>query len=493
MPLAPVDGLARAAPDLWRSLGACLRRIGLDGSSAEELRARGEGLFALLRMPIGRWHARQVPEPYAHALRVFELADAISESEAHDSFGRELTRDLLEAGLFMECGAGRIGCPFRLSRFWGLFLISDPLRPGGAAVMGPGGTTVTAASGARPPRPVRRLLEVGCGAGSCALLFAGMAQTVVATDVNPRALALTRVNALMNNVDNLELREGDLFEPVRDEQFDWIVAQPPYLPHPPEAADALYLFGGPRGDELPLRLLQGAPARLSLGGRAAVLADWPELADEPIDQRIASALDGQSLGVLMLHGPPESADNLAAVYAAAHCDSLDSRLDHDFDLWRDHLARMKIERVHPTLNLVERLAPGEKSWSGNHYVLQWSLLNAAAADRLFANRKPLARGDDALLRAKLRLPQRARVARESDDADGQEVWRVLCPPETLLAEMEAEAATCDVLQAVGGSPTVGEALAEHAGRVGESEFLNVARSWIESGVLGADDREESGR
>ena len=73
------------------------------------------------------------------------------------------------------------------------------------------------------PRPrVDRALDVGTGSGIHALLAAQHARQVIATDVNPRALAYTELNAALNGLRNIETRQGSLFEPVEGETFDLI-------------------------------------------------------------------------------------------------------------------------------------------------------------------------------------------------------------------------------------------------------------------------------
>ena len=57
-------------------------------------------------------------------------------------------------------------------------------------------------------------------------------QHVVATDVNPRALAFTELNAALSGLDNVECRRGSLFEPVEGEQFDLIVCNAPFVVSP---------------------------------------------------------------------------------------------------------------------------------------------------------------------------------------------------------------------------------------------------------------------
>ena len=60
------------------------------------------------------------------------------------------------------------------------------------------------------------VLDMGTGSGVCAVFAANHARRVVAVDINPAAVRCARINALLNNLDHkIEVRHGDLFEPVR--------------------------------------------------------------------------------------------------------------------------------------------------------------------------------------------------------------------------------------------------------------------------------------
>ncbi len=103
-------------------------------------------------------------------------------------------------------------------------------------------------------RPVERALDMGTGCGIQALLAAGHAERVVATDVNERALAFTALNAALNGVENVELRAGSFFEPVAGERFGLVVSNPPYVISP----EASFLF---RDSGLGRDLRERAPRR----------------------------------------------------------------------------------------------------------------------------------------------------------------------------------------------------------------------------------------
>jgi release factor glutamine methyltransferase len=76
--------------------------------------------------------------------------------------------------------------------------------------------------------PATRMLDMGTGSGVNAVLAASRGATVLAVDINPRALEAARANARRNGVEALvEVRFSDVFSHV-DGRFDIIVFDPPY-------------------------------------------------------------------------------------------------------------------------------------------------------------------------------------------------------------------------------------------------------------------------
>lgn len=170
----------------------------------------------------------------------------------------------------MREAAGSLEATFALRIAGGLYLLSDYLvHPD--AVMGGGETTAMLYRAAKPRTQVESALDLGCGAGTLALLLAAQAERVLGTDISLRAVELSRVNAAMNGISNTEFCAGNGWEPVAGEQFDLIVCQPPYYP----GSGRTFLHGGPRGDELARSLVANLARHLKPAGRAVFFTSWP--------------------------------------------------------------------------------------------------------------------------------------------------------------------------------------------------------------------------
>jgi 16S rRNA (guanine1207-N2)-methyltransferase len=73
------------------------------------------------------------------------------------------------------------------------------------------------------------VLDVGCGYGAVGIAAAKFNPKlrVVLTDVNRRAVLLARQNAEKNHLVNVEVRQGNLYNPVKDYCFNCILSNPP--------------------------------------------------------------------------------------------------------------------------------------------------------------------------------------------------------------------------------------------------------------------------
>ncbi len=148
-------------------------------------------------------------------------------------------------------------------------------------------------------RPVGRALDLGTGCGVQTLHLSGHVDQVVATDLNPRALALARITLGLNGV-AADLRAGSLYEPVADDRFDLIVTNPPYVMSPPDESHLVYREGGFVGDGLMREIVAGAPAHLNEGGLLQIVGNWAVTADEPWQDRLRSWIEPTGCDALVL-------------------------------------------------------------------------------------------------------------------------------------------------------------------------------------------------
>lgn len=131
-------------------------------------------------------------------------------------------------------------------------------------------------------RPQLTGLDVGTGSGAIALSLAteGSFSHIVATDISAAALELARANHAAAAPDApVEFREGSGYSPVREERFDVIVSNPPYIAEGErdtldrevrEWEPARALFAGSTGLEIIEELVLGASDHLLPGGMLAL-------------------------------------------------------------------------------------------------------------------------------------------------------------------------------------------------------------------------------
>ncbi len=73
-----------------------------------------------------------------------------------------------------------------------------------------------------------RVLDLGCGSGVGTVFCAPKARELLAVDINPSAVRNTEENCRLNGVNNVVVKQSDMFSSVNG-KFDLILANPPYL------------------------------------------------------------------------------------------------------------------------------------------------------------------------------------------------------------------------------------------------------------------------
>jgi hypothetical protein len=192
--------------------------------------------------------------------------------------------------------------------------------------------------------PVGRALDLGTGCGVQALHLAQHARDVVATDVNPRALAMARLTAELNEV-TVDVRDGSLFEPVAGETFDLIATNPPFVISPPGSQVLVYRDSGMPGDSVVRHLVENAEDHLTDGGWCQILANWAHHDDLEWQDDLGRWLDGRPLDAWVLQR--ELVDPAAYVEMWLADAGLATAPDYTqrYDAWLDWFASERIEAI----------------------------------------------------------------------------------------------------------------------------------------------------
>ena len=226
-------------------------------------------------------------------------------------------------------------------------------------------------------RPVDRSLDLGTGCGVQALHLAEHSREVVATDVNPRALRLTRLNAALNEVGSIEVREGSLFEPVAGERFDLIATNPPFVISPPGGDRLTYRDSGLPGDQVVERIVRSAPAHLTDGGWLQVLANWAIVREQPWDERLLTWLADRTSALVVQREVLDPAAYVELWLKDAGLHGSGDYLDR-YDAWLGWFDEQRIEGVgFGWVNV--RNAPGPRTFLDHPYAVEQPIAPAVAA------------------------------------------------------------------------------------------------------------------
>ena len=285
--------------DTVRHLGGALAGIGYsDVAVAERLGLDANMVLRAIDVPV---HLRRLRhgDSLDALIRLFLLLAPLRIEQAEAVLAPVGLGDLEEIG-FVRREGPLVRALVRLTPYSGLVIASDTHQPGDLredSVLGPTSSARTLA-GMTVRDSVGSALDLGTGCGVQALLAARHAKSVVAVDLNPRALWLTGVNGELNGISNIECRQGDLFEPVRDEVFDLVVTNPPFVISP--SRDYLFRDNDREDDGLSRAAVEGAAAVLAEGGYAHIMCNWVLRPDEPWSAPVESWVEGSGCDALIL-------------------------------------------------------------------------------------------------------------------------------------------------------------------------------------------------
>jgi methylase of polypeptide subunit release factors len=337
-----------------------------------------------------------------------------------------------------------------------------------------------------PRHRVGRALDVGTGSGVQALFAARHARRVVATDVNPRALAYTELNAALNGFENIECRRGSFFEPAEGESFDLITCNAPYVVSPEKRLT--YRDAGFEADRLSERLVEQASNHLTDGGFATLVLSWVADDEDAPDQHALawtkrSGCDGWILPVWG-SDPLEHAATWN-VDLARDDNAFSDALDH----WTRYLSRFGVRWVTEGAIVLHR-RPGRRHTARVDELEEDDLEDAAdQVRRAFAARAQLAElGKQAdLLDARLARAATLELEREIEPGRGARTKGYIHLADGTRSTVAVAPSALEVVAALDGTRTLRDVVRRAANGADEATLkrhaVRACRELLELGAL----------
>ena len=407
--MLPTDDPAAAASVRARLDAAGYRGDAIDALVGADLTALGQrAVPVVLRRTRGG-------SPLETLVRLFQAGVAVPRRAADDAL-QGAVEEWAQHGL-LRLDAGEVRAAFQLGCHGDLLVATDwgPARPNVATppdyVMGFSPSTLTLAR-LTVRVPGGTVLDLGTGCGLQALLAAAHSERVVATDLNPRAVAVARFNAALNGLDGrIEVREGDLLAPLRaGEVFDSIVSNPPFVVGPD--TEHLFMSGGHDGGVCRAIAAQ-APRHLQPGGWCQFLANWPVRGDEDWREHLAAWFAGAGCDVWVIRRERQPVDEYAALWVETERDDA-AEYAQRFDDWMRWYDARGVAAVDYGLVTMRRRGDGRPGRLRCDDVRGgWDAAGGEEVAAAFARHDWLDAHDDAgLLDARLRAAETVRLRRE---------------------------------------------------------------------------------
>ena len=148
-------------------------------------------------------------------------------------------------------------------------------------------------------KSAKRGLDLGTGNGVEAILMSRHVEHVVGSDVNPRAIEYARFNGLLNRAPGIDWRVGSWFVPMKDQRFDVIACNPPYVISP--ATQYVYRDSGMEGDSVSEQVVREIAAHLEEGGFGTVTVSWGADAHDTDAVAVRRWVEGTGCDAWILH------------------------------------------------------------------------------------------------------------------------------------------------------------------------------------------------
>ncbi len=316
---------------------------------------------------------RGARDPAAVLARCFALGLPVGVDDLDRSLPSLTTAGADALGLVeVSAGEARARCDLRPygdeAHDWWVVSDQSEIARGGALppdhVLGAGPASMTVAQWT-PRRRVRRALDLGTGCGVQTLHLTTHADEVVATDLSRRALAFARFTTELARTP-VELRSGNLLEPVAGERFDLVVSNPPFVitPRRPGVETYEYRDAGLVGDAVVGRLVGTVGDHLEPDGVALFIGNWETRSGQTWRDAWTTWLDGTGLDAWVVQRDEQDPAEYAELWAGdAGARSGTTGYEALYAAWLADFADRGIERIGFGVVALHRPTGGRRPWT----------------------------------------------------------------------------------------------------------------------------------
>jgi predicted RNA methylase len=338
-------------------------------------------------------------------------------------------------------------------------------------------------------RRSRATLDVGTGCGILSLYASRFSDSVIATDLNVRALSFAQFNARLNGIENIDVVPGDCFAPVPNRSFDLILSNPPFFITP--NADYLFCNNSMDLDGLCRRLAKEAHSYLNEGGFMEMLCEWAQVKGQPWEERVAEWLQDTGCDGWVMKGLTQDPEQ----YAQHRIRETSQDTSQDAAQYADYMTYYRqrgVEAIHDGL-IVMRRREGQNfvrieevppTPSGN---LSDLILSTFAAHDLLQQNNT----DEKLLALRPAMSEHVRL--EQICTPQNDRWKAESLTLRLTSgfpfHVEMQPLVADFLAMCNGNRTAAEAIAEFQNKTNadqqkvKSECLDMIRKLVERGFM----------
>ncbi len=339
-------------PVLWK-LADRLRELGYTEqniSAAMELSDHATRNYAAWPAHVRNCRKRKASEPYALLAAFFLIEESLEESELKSVLGSDVV-DTMARLEWLARNGSQVYFRYFLYPLLGAFFLTDghvsnPNCKDQVYMLG----TDSHCLARLAPRPgASRALDHCTGSGVHAVLAGRHTERAFGLDINPRALAFSRLNARWNRIQNVSFIESDCYQNVRPEvlqddgprRFDLITANPPFVPTPVNLQ--LCRGGGISGEDVTEKIVRGLPDHLGPEGVFSMITNVPVFADQTFFDRCEAWLDkGSTWGMAMLSYHKWS---IPSYVLAHHTPSPSESYGDSFLRWLEAFDSVKLESM----------------------------------------------------------------------------------------------------------------------------------------------------